>query len=68
MTQSDTDSGSVSGGEEAEATSDEESLVVMRKEQAQVVRNMRLEYMSSLKHISEDIRSARRLMTLCRES
>ncbi|KAI3571107.1 hypothetical protein IWW34DRAFT_899307 [Fusarium oxysporum f. sp. albedinis] len=31
MTLSDTDSGSVSGGEEAEASSDEESLVVMRK-------------------------------------
>jgi hypothetical protein len=40
MTQSDTDSGSVSGVEEVEATSDEESLVVMRKKQAQVVRNM----------------------------
>jgi hypothetical protein len=38
--QSDTDSGSVSGGEEAEATSDEESLFIMRKKQAQVVRNM----------------------------
>ncbi|KAI3584150.1 hypothetical protein IWW34DRAFT_245739 [Fusarium oxysporum f. sp. albedinis] len=40
MTQSDTDSGSISVGEETEATSDEESLVVMRKKQAQVVRHM----------------------------
>ncbi|WKT53662.1 hypothetical protein QSH57_004246 [Fusarium oxysporum f. sp. vasinfectum] len=38
--QSDTDSSSVSGDEEAEHTSDEESLVIMRKKQAQVVRHM----------------------------
>jgi hypothetical protein len=40
--QSDTDSSSVSGDEEAEATSDDESLVVMRKKQAQVMRNMEI--------------------------
>ncbi|KAF5975172.1 hypothetical protein FBULB1_7528 [Fusarium bulbicola] len=40
MTLSDTDSGSVSRDDEAEASLDEESLVVMRKKQAQVVRMM----------------------------
>ncbi|KAF5676965.1 AT DNA-binding motif [Fusarium denticulatum] len=38
--QSDTDSSLVSGDEEAEYTSDEESLAVMRKKQAQVVHHM----------------------------
>ncbi|RBR24094.1 uncharacterized protein FIESC28_03093 [Fusarium coffeatum] len=38
--QMDNDSDSTSEGEEAECTSDEESLVMMRKKQAQVVRNM----------------------------
>jgi hypothetical protein len=38
--QSDTDSSSVSEDEEAEYTSDEESLVIMRKKQAQAVRHM----------------------------
>ncbi|KAG5790338.1 hypothetical protein H9Q69_010605 [Fusarium xylarioides] len=36
----DNDSDSTSEGEEAECTSDEESLVMMRKKQAQVMRNM----------------------------
>lgn len=40
MTQSDTDSSSISGGKDTEATSDEESLVAMRKKQAQVVRHI----------------------------
>ncbi|KAG6998834.1 hypothetical protein FocnCong_v013541 [Fusarium oxysporum f. sp. conglutinans] len=40
MIQSESDSSSFSGGEEGEATSDEESLGIMRKKQAQVVRNM----------------------------
>ncbi|KAH8661844.1 hypothetical protein BGZ61DRAFT_485346 [Ilyonectria robusta] len=38
--QPDSDLSSISGSDEAEATSDEEGLVVMRKKQAQVVRNM----------------------------
>jgi hypothetical protein len=36
----DSDSDSVAGSEEADATSDEERLAVMRRKQAQVVRNM----------------------------
>jgi hypothetical protein len=36
----DSDSDSVAGSEEADATSDEESLAVMRRKQAQTVRNM----------------------------